>query len=307
MSGPRFSVIIPAYNAARTIGASIATVRAQSFHDLELIVIDDGSTDATVAAARAAIGDDIRCRVISKGNGGVSAARNLGADMAAGQLLAFLDADDLWHEDKLSTHAAFHAGQLDLAASFARVAFVDGTARTLDARSHSTVPEGGLTVAALLGENPVCTTSNLVVDRAAFAVIGGFDSEMRHAEDQEWQLRAVTHGHRIEGIDQILVGYRNSEDGLSVDLAAMHRGWMALAARYGGREYAGAQAVFCRYLARRTLRSGAPGTVALGYAWSGLRAHGTAYFDSPARGLLTFVAALASPLLPAALRARLFA
>lgn len=307
MTMPAISVIMPAFNAARTIGEAIASVRAQSCRRFELIVVDDGSTDATIAEARRAIDDDVRCRIIAKDNGGVSTARNLGAEVARGEWLAFLDADDLWHEDKLLEHAAFHIGRPHVKASFAQVAFIDAPARTLDARSLSTVPSGPLTIGAMLGENPVCTASNLVVERAAFVATGGFAVDMRHAEDQEWQLRAVSQGLVIEGLDRMLVGYRNSEAGLSADLAAMHRGWTILAERYGGRTSSGAQAVFCRYLARRALRSGAPGTLALGFAWAGACANGKAFFAQPGRGVLTFGAALISPFIPATLRARLFA
>jgi glycosyltransferase involved in cell wall biosynthesis len=99
-SGPFFSVIVPAYNAAAYVGEALASVAAQSLPDFECIVIDDGSTDATVEIAWSC-GDD-RFRVISIDHGGSPGrARNVGINAAAGSYVAFLDADDLWAPEKL--------------------------------------------------------------------------------------------------------------------------------------------------------------------------------------------------------------
>jgi hypothetical protein len=162
------------------------------------------------------------------------------------------------------------------------------------------------TISELLGENPVCTASNLVVRCDAFRATGGFDATMRHAEDQEWQLRAVSQGLGIAGIDRTLVGYRSSDDGLSADLRAMHEGWVRLAATYGDASAPQARAIFCRYLARRALRSGARNGDALGFALDGVRTSAPAFFAERRRGVLTLAGALASPFLPAPLRTRLF-
>ncbi len=307
MNSPLFSVIIPACNAARTIGSTIASVRAQTLGDHEILVVDDGSCDETVRMALDALGGDRRGRVISIANGGVSAARNLGVELTRGPLIAFLDADDLWAEDKLAAHAELHAANPQLAASYARVAFIASTAMSLETRSRSTVRPGLRTIADLLGENPVCTTSNLVTTRAAFLETGGFDSTMQHAEDQEWQLRAVSKRLGIAGIDRTLTGYRFSEDGLSADLRAMHEGWVRLAKIYGDESEPRAHAIFYRYLARRSLRSVGKSGDAIGFALSGIRTDAPAFFSERRRGLLTLVGALASPFLPAPLRARLFA
>ena len=96
---PEISVIIPAYNASRTIGPTIESVLAQTFTDFELLVIDDGSTDDT-ADIVSAVGD-LALNCVRTENGGVSVARNRGLDMATGAYVAFLDADDAWRPAKL--------------------------------------------------------------------------------------------------------------------------------------------------------------------------------------------------------------
>ncbi len=98
---PRISVIIPAYNDAATLAETLASASAQTFRDIEIVVVSDGSTDATLAVAQAAKERDQRIRVLDQANAGVAAARNAGIAASDGEFVAPLDADDLWHPDKL--------------------------------------------------------------------------------------------------------------------------------------------------------------------------------------------------------------
>ncbi|MFZ1810373.1 MAG: glycosyltransferase family 2 protein, partial [Candidatus Nitrotoga sp.] len=101
LSAPRFSVIIPAYNAAGTLARALDSVLTQTWAAFEVIVIDDGSIDNTAAVA-ASYGEKIR--YLRQNNAGVSAARNHGARIASGDWLAFLDADDWYYPDRLEWH-----------------------------------------------------------------------------------------------------------------------------------------------------------------------------------------------------------
>ena len=309
MSAPTFTVIVPVYNAAATIAATIASVLAQTDDDFELLLIDDGSTDDSLARMVALCATDDRIHVVAQSNAGVATTRNLGAELAKGRLLAFLDADDLWHTEKLARHRAVHDADAQVCASYARITFLEAEHHALDqGRTRSTVPPEPLTVADLLGENPVCTTSNLIVMRNVFVASGGFRAQMAHAEDQEWLVRIAANGARIVGIDETLVGYRASVGGLSADLARMYLGWRDLAARYGGaNDLRRAEAIYCRYLARRALRTGAAPGVALRLVRSGLNTDARAFLADWRRGGLTLVGALVSPFFPAALRMRVFA
>ena len=98
MVAPAISVIIPTYNRANSVGKAIQSVLDQTFKDLEIIVVDDGSTDDS-APVLAAFGD--RIRLIQQANRGVSGARNTGVRAATGKWIAFLDSDDQWHSSKL--------------------------------------------------------------------------------------------------------------------------------------------------------------------------------------------------------------
>ena len=95
------SVVIPAYNATATLAETLRSALRQTHAELEVIVVDDGSKDGTRAMAESFAAEDPRVRVISKANAGVAAARNTGIDAARGDFIAPLDADDLWHPDKL--------------------------------------------------------------------------------------------------------------------------------------------------------------------------------------------------------------
>lgn len=302
---PAFSVIMPCFDAAATLPATLASITAQSDPDWELICIDDGSRDDTCAIAAAAALRDPRVRLLRNPRKGPSAARNHGALVAAqGDILAFCDADDLWTPGKLSAlRAAFAARGVD--GVFAQVAFFDADPAAPGAVSGpATAP---LSAPMLMGENPVCTMSNMSLRRDAFARTGGFDEGMVHNEDLEWLIRLVAGGARVIGLNRVLVLYRASPGGLSADLASMRRGRdraLATARRLGFAPDAGAEAVHLRYLARRALRLDAGG--ALGLALAGMRESPRGFLRPMRRGGATLIGAALAPLLPRTLRRALF-
>lgn len=307
---PEISVVIPVYNAAGTIAATIGSVLAQTFPRFEIVAVDDGSSDASLDILLGIAAQDARLRVISQRNGGVSSARNLGAGMAASPLVAFLDADDLWAPEKLARHIALHRDEPLLAASYARIAFIARDAAMLEgARTVSTLCPHAPRLADVLGENPVCTASNLVVRRDWFVTLGGFDERLNFAEDQEFVARLVARGGKVDGIDGVLTGYRFSPDGLSMDHAQMHAGWRVLVDRYidDAAVRASLEALYCRYIARRLLRSGASPLRAMNFVVRGLRLDARSFMAERQRGLATVLAACAAPLIPAAMRRRIFA
>jgi glycosyltransferase involved in cell wall biosynthesis len=309
MTALQFSVVIPAYNAEATLRSTVASVLAQSDQDFEIVIVDDGSKDDTLKVMLDLAAMDWRIRIVSKPNAGVSATRNFGAQLAKGELLAFLDADDQWHSEKLACHRAFHDVDPLLVASFAKVEFApDRNGELAQGRSYSNVPADYLDSGDVLVENAVCTTSNLVIDRAAFLELGGFDETMRYAEDQELLARLIGDGGLVRGIDQSLVRYRMSEDGLSCDFEAMLCNWRSFAARWiDGRDLAQAEATYCRYLTRRALRAGATIDVAWSFARRGLDADRQTFMAGGARSLLTLGGLVAGGAMPASLRRAVFA
>lgn len=312
MSDPEISVVMPCYNAAPHLPATLASVQAQTWRRWELIIVDDGSTDETPAILAAAAEEDARIRVARVRNGGPSRARNLGAlGLARGGIIAFLDADDLCRPHRLERLAQRFAARPDCAAFYGRVRFF----RTDPDRPDTTsmIRRHPLDASVLLGENPVCTTSNLAIRRDVLRRIGGFDERLVHHEDVDLLLRLVAAEACIEGIDEVLVDYRTCDGGLSADLEAMRLGWQqtlehavkrAPIDRATGRR---AEAIHLRYLARRALRMQSDPRLARRLALQGLRRSPRAFFDIPRRGALTLGGSLLAPLLPAGLRRRLFA
>ncbi len=121
------SVIMPAYNVKKYIAASVASVLAQTYKYLELIIVDDGSTDGTGKIADDLAKQDERIVVIHQANGGVAAARNKGLDASQGDFVAFLDADDLWHAFFLEkTHAKMSVCGEDFVYAYTEERFTDG-------------------------------------------------------------------------------------------------------------------------------------------------------------------------------------
>ncbi|MCX7282737.1 MAG: glycosyltransferase family A protein [Novosphingobium sp.] len=281
----------------------------QSFANFELVIIDDGSTDFTLPALLKLAAQDERIRLTTRENGGVSSARNLGVELGKAPLVAFIDADDIWAPNKLARHIALHTNEPGIAASYARIGFLPQHAESLDAcRTISSVSTDQLRLVDVLGENPICTMSNLVVRRECFLAADGLDTSLSHAEDQEFVARLLARGARIEAIDEVLVGYRFSPDGLSMDFDRMKAGWLTVARSHlEGPALASLEALYFRYLARRTLRSGGSAAKALSYALEGLRTDAASFLTDRRRGIGTLIGALIAPLLPRALRRHVFA
>lgn len=297
MSDPVFSVVMPCHDAQATLAHATASAQAQTLGDIEIILIDDGSRDATRDLAQDIARHDRRVRVIAQRNAGPAAARNAGIAAARAKLLAFLDADDAWAPTLLAAHAAHFARRPEIGISFARVRFFDPALR-VPGRCSAHVAR--LRLARMLGENPVCTTSNLAARAGVFRDAGLFDTTMRHAEDQEFIARVLAAtSWQAEGIDEILVQYRTSPGGLSADLARMEEGWRAMIARLRAacpaamaREEARGAAIFHRYIARRALRTGQNAARPMLRAW---RASPAALLTTqPARSVLTTLGAAAA-------------
>jgi len=306
---PVVTVVMPVFNAASTLEATIRSILAQSFDRFELVIIDDGSTDESLNRAMAFAEADPRVRLISRANGGVSSARNLGASLGKAPLLAFIDADDLWDHGKLEQHVALHSAEPGLAASYARIAFIAPQAVGLaGAHTVSSLCPHMPGLLDVLGDNPVCTTSNFVVRRDWFNMLGGFNEALSYAEDQDLVARLVNALGQLGGIDAILTGYRFSPDGLSMDLERMYAGWRTVALQFlSPTQLRPLEALYCRYMARRVLRAAGSPTQSLKFALSGLRLDAATFLQDRKRGLGTLIAALIAPLVPVLLRQRMFA
>ena len=123
---PKVSVIMPAYNAEKTVAQAINSVTRQTFGDFELIVVDDCSKDSTVAVIEDLAKNDGRIVLLkNKENSGVSKTRNYGVSMAKGELIAFLDSDDMWREDKLEKQLEIFEKNTEAVISYTASSFID--------------------------------------------------------------------------------------------------------------------------------------------------------------------------------------
>lgn len=299
---PLFSVIIPFHTSASTLGATLKTLQSQSLSDWEAICIDDASTDNSRAIANGFAAADPRIQVRSNTGNGPSDARNFGASLARGNYIAFLDADDLWTSNKLSTLAeAFRETNAD--ALYARIGFFEETPD--DCQTVSSILKRPLQISDLLAENPVCTLSNLAMTSDVFRKIGGFDSQITHNEDLELLIRVIGEGHVLRGLDCVLTWYRTSASGLSSDMGAMldsRRRVIDTAFRYGVSPTRADDAIYMRYLARRALRLHAPHREAWAYTREGLRMHPLRFLTPLKRGGATAAAAALVRCIPSTAR-----
>lgn len=303
---PRFSIVIPVFNAADTLIETIEAIRAQTCADWEVILVDDGSTDGSRTLVTT-IAADPRFRAVCNPGKGPSAARNYGVACARGEIIAFCDADDLWETDKLDRVATMFK-RTDVSAVFGKVAFYPtGTHMPL---RLSTVPDAALTIPMLLAENPVCTMSNLSIRADLFRAHGGLDEAMVHNEDLDLLVRLVARGVTVLGDDTLHLRYRTDARGLSSSLAKMRAGRQEVlrrAASLGHHPDNRQEAVFLRYLTRRALRMDDGAGAAFHFALEGLSTAPRAFLTPARRGVPTATAALVAPLLPKPLRRALFA
>ncbi|WJW74436.1 glycosyltransferase [Thiohalobacter sp. IOR34] len=197
---PRISAVIPAYNSAAFIGEALASIRAQTRPVDEIIVVDDGSTDATRNQVEAC-GRDIK--LISQSNAGPSAARNSGVEAASGDWIAFLDADDRWLPDKNERQLALlerHPELVLIAGDMREIDEAGGTVTDSVLAHHGLLAEfealDGAPVpdaaARLLRKNFI-PTGTVLVRRELLLTEGGFDTGLRYGEDLELWVRIALH------------------------------------------------------------------------------------------------------------------
>lgn len=171
------SVIIPAYNAAHFLPRCLNSVFAQTLQPAEVIVVDDGSTDET-----AEVGRKLGARVVSRANGGLSAARNTGVQSSSSEWVALLDADDMWSPEKLRAQTGRVQEDTVLVYTGIRIFGDDGV------RSSSLAVEPAKARKMLRYRNPI-TPSSVIAKREALARNGGFREDIRACEDWEMWMR----------------------------------------------------------------------------------------------------------------------
>ena len=210
----KVSIIIPAYNAEIFIRETLQSVLLQSYKNFEAIVVNDGSTDKTRDIINEFVASDKRFCLVEKENGGAASARNFGVEKAKGDLIAFLDSDDLWHPEKLLKQVLYLE-------KYPQAGFVSCLAVIIDENSRSR----GLLAGRVLNGNcykqmleagGISGGSIVLVRREYLNKADKFQTELEHYEDWGVWL-SLARRFRMVTVPEILVGYRRSFSSKSMD------------------------------------------------------------------------------------------
>lgn len=229
---PLVTILVPAFNAELTIAATLRSALSQTYPNFEIVVVDDGSTDRTLAVANAFARHDARVRVICRVHQGVSAARNAGMEAGRGEFIAPLDADDLWHRDKLLRQVQV-ASQMPSGFGFVYCWFrrIDSEDNVVGSQSNQQCH--GMALYRLLFDNFVGTGSSILFSRALAMEVGGYEVGNQQGEDYLFQLRLAARSP-VGCVPAYLVGYRITPRSLSSDREKMHQAWRTLRRRLPG-------------------------------------------------------------------------
>ena len=220
------SVIIPAYNSETTLTETLRSVRAQTHQSLEIIVVDDGSRDRTREVAEAEAEQDSLIRVITQTNGGVAKARNRGIEEARGDVIAPIDADDLWRPRKIERQLrALTVGGPETGLVYCWSAVIDGRSRIL---SRGAQPrDNGDVLPQLFYGNFVGNGSSALMRKTFVVDAGGYDSTLKARQAQgceDWKLYLLlAERSYFSVIQDQLVGYRYAGSAMSGDVSQMLR------------------------------------------------------------------------------------
>ena len=302
---PIATIIVPAFNVAATITETLRSLLVQTFTNLELIVVDDGSSDETAAIVRS-FSDD-RIRMIQQANRGLAGARNTGIAQARGRYIAFCDADDLWLPEKLELHIAHLEARPDVGISFSGSRMIDEKGAPLGISQKPRLKN--ITAAHVYKRNPIGNGSAAVIrrealDGMAYRPMGEtqrdwwFDETFRQSDDIEAWLRfALTLDWRIEGIPGELTLYRIHSGALSANIARQYETWLRMSTRmqaispdFIARHGKEAEAYQLRYLARRAVSMGS-GDMASRLAWRAFFMSPRPLIDEPVKTIVTVAAA----------------
>jgi glycosyltransferase involved in cell wall biosynthesis len=206
------SVIIPTYNRANIIQSAINSAIAQTYKNTEIIIVDDGSNDAT-ADLIAGFGNKVK--FIYKENGGVSSARNLGIRKSSGELIAFLDSDDVWLPEKLEKQVSFFEQNPDFGMVLCDCFFMNESREITDRFSRrQNLPNDGYILEDVF-QNPYLVPSSVLVRKEVLDEIGSFDEQISTAEDLDLHLR-IAMNYKIALIAEPLVKCMSGHEGLSM-------------------------------------------------------------------------------------------
>ena len=217
MTMPLVSAIIPTFNRAQPLIRAVDSVLAQSWPNLEIIVVDDGSTDNSTNLLRKRFGSRIRILPLPR-NRGVSYARNRGIELSRGSFIAFLDSDDLWQPEKTERQLAFMQTEPDILISQTDEIWIRNGKQVNPCKHHQ--KPSGLIFAECL---PLCVVSPsaVMMRRRFFAQIGHFDENLPACEDYDLWLRTACRYPIPLLAEKLVTKYGGHDDQLSRTVPAL--------------------------------------------------------------------------------------
>ncbi len=311
---PKVSVVMPVFNVEKFVSDCIDSVLAQSYPDFELIIVNDCSTDSSLEICQRF--DDPRIRIVNhEVNRGLAGARNTGIAHSSGELIAFIDSDDMWHSQKLEFHVFHLSSHPQVGLSFSRSEFMEVDGKLTGYYQMPKLTD--ITPAEILCRNPVGNGSAPVIRREVLEQISYtddffgtgetfyFDARLRRSEDIEcWVRIALSTDWKVEGLPHALTYYRLNDGGLSACLFAQYESWQTVIERTA--RYAPAfihkwsdkaRAYQLRYLARQAIRL-RMGDMAVHFFNRAMYSDVTILKEEPARSLATMGAAYLMYLVP---------
>ncbi len=225
----RCSVIVPSFDTAPWVRATLASLFAQSMPDLEVIVVDDGSRDDSLSVLAAI--DEPRLTVVAQGNRGLAGSRNTGVLLARAPVIGFCDADDVWFPTKAARHLALLDADAAVGLTFSHSAYLDAagapTGQFLISRYAAPSARD------IIRRNHVGNGSTVIARRAVFAAAGLFDETLGSCEDFEmWVRAAACSGLAVRQVPAALTGYRVRPGSMSSTYDDFVRGYMRALERF---------------------------------------------------------------------------
>lgn len=224
---PTVSVVIPTYNRPEMLEGAIETVLQQTYENIELVVVDDGSEEDYAVEIVEGYSDSRVDVVEHDENRGLSAARNTGIQFARGEYVAFLDDDDRWHEAKLARQVAVLDAEPDVGLVTCCLASVSPEGEIL--RCEQSKPSGDLSE-TIFRKNVIGTPSRVLIRAACFEAVGTFDEELPTKQDWDLYIR-ICQEWRVRCLEEILC-FRTVHESMSSDSSDAERDLMRIRERY---------------------------------------------------------------------------
>ena len=222
---PLVCVVMPAHDVAPYVAEAVRSALSQTHPRVELIAVDDGSTDGTGkvldALTREWTGEGRRMVVRRQANAGAAAARNAALAAASGEIVAFLDADDRWHPELVARMVAALSADPSIDLAVPRWRYVDAEGRPIGVETPG---EGRFGLADLLGDNPIHSATGVALRRGTLERAGGFDPELRACIDLDLWVRAIDAGS-VGVVPGALADYRRRPGQITGDWRRMERAW----------------------------------------------------------------------------------